>query len=270
MLAGISERYAVLPLMHFEVSVANMFGGGGTISGAFVPRDIGKPTQVVLLPQDGSKPTVFTHPSDVYFTHVVNTYENASAVICDIVTWAENPFLGDAAVLSTYFSKKRRDAIMASSLVRWVLHTAGPLAGRLEEQQLSALGRITDFPKINPRVAAKPYCLYWAVEWRHDDTNYATTAIVRQDVCRGTRTYWYRPNAYPSEPTFVPRSGTKSHGQDEAEDAGVLLFTLLDGASGKSSLVELDARSMQVLTEADLNVTIGFTTHGEFYDGLIS
>ena len=65
----------------------------GTLSSAFVPRDLGKPTTIVALPLDGSAPLHFTHPKDVYFVHVVNSYENASALIMDVVTYDDNPFV---------------------------------------------------------------------------------------------------------------------------------------------------------------------------------
>ena len=47
--------------------------------------------------------------------------------------------------------------------------------------------------------------------------------------------------------------------------------TLVSGpvGSGKSSLLELDAASMAVLSESPLGVATGFTTHGEWYDGLL-
>jgi len=88
-------------------------------------------------------------------------------------------------------------------------------------------------------------------------------AIVRQDVCTGRRTYWHRLAAFPSEPTFVPRP------EGSAEDDGVILFTLLDGVHGKSRLMAVDASSMETVSEWPTEMTIGFTTHGEWYESLV-
>ena len=233
------------------------------ISKAFQPRDVGKDTRIVLLPLDGSKETIYTFPGDVYFTHVVNTYENGSAVIFDVVAYDSNPFEGPA-VLSNYRNKTLRDQFSPSQVLRWVLHTAGPRVGKMDSTPLAAPGRNTDFTQINRKFGAAAYCLYWAVEWRHDDVSYASMAIVRQNVCNGQRSYWHRANAYPSEPTFVPRKG------GAAEDDGVLIFSVLNGTSGTSTLMELDAASMEPLSETSLGgAKGGFTTHGEWYEGLL-
>ena len=39
-----------------------------------------------------------------------------------------------------------------------------------------------------------PYCVYYAVEWWHDAANYSSMAILKHDLCNGTRTYWSRPS----------------------------------------------------------------------------
>merc|ERR1719198_2489378 len=209
---------------------------------------------MIVLPLNGSTPRVYRFPGDVYYTHVVNAYENDTALTFDVVAYDDNPFL-EQATLANWRTKEKRDAFGPSKVMRWLLYLAGPRAGTLLSSELGAPGRITDFTRINPHYQAVAYCLYWAVEWRHDDQNYASMAIVRQDVCSGRRTYFYRPQSYPSEATFVPRQSNKG------EDDGVLLLTLLNGTSGTSSLLALDAASMLPLSETSLgNATIGFTT----------
>ena len=55
-----------------------------------------------------------------------------------------------------------------------------------------------------------------------------------------------------------------------AEDDGVLVFTVLNGENRTSSFVAVDAASMQTLQEATLpGDPIGFTTHGQYYSGLL-
>lgn len=262
---GISASHAVLPLMHFRVDVPAMMMNGGTIAPAFKPQDKGKDTLVMLQPLDGSAPTTFSLPGDVYYTHIANTYENATAVICDIVTYDQNPF-SEPAMLANWRDKARRDRFRPAIVQRWVMHTAGARKGRIDVQNVSAPGRITDFTNINRQYNGVRYCFYYAVEWRHNSVTYDDMAIVRQDVCTGTRSYFHRDNAFPSEPTFVPRSGVGATG---AEDDGVLLFTILNGTSGTSSLVQVDAATMALVSESPLGVGTGFTTHGEWYEGLL-
>ena len=54
------------------------------------------------------------------------------------------------------------------------------------------------------------------------------------------------------------------------EDDGVVMFTLLDGRNGTSSLMMVDARTMQTVAEAPApkDAAVGYTTHGHFYAGL--
>ena len=152
------------------------------------------------------------------------------------------------------------------------MHTSGLRQGLVDVTPLSAPGRSTDFPKIHPAYHMRPYCLYWAVEWFHNDVHFSRMAIVRQDVCSGTRRYWYREGSFPSEPTLVPTGGAAAAdaGAGAAEDDGVVVFTLLDGASGNTSLVLVDARTMQTVGEAAApsDAAVGYTTHGQWYANL--
>jgi hypothetical protein len=53
-----------------------------------------------------------------------------------------------------------------------------------------------------------------------------------------------------------------------AEDDGVLVFTVLNGATNTSSFITVDARTMKTVGNATVPDTIGFTTHGQFYQHL--
>ena len=54
-------------------------------------------------------------------------------------------------------------------------------------------GTATDFPRFNDRFRTKEYCYYYANEWFHDQVNYGSMAIVKQNVCGGDEKplYWY-------------------------------------------------------------------------------
>ena len=89
-------------------------------------------------------------------------------------------------------------------------------------------------------------------------------AVVKQDLCSGDveqgRTFWHRAGWFPSEPTMVP-SDTKGAEEDE----GDVLFTALEGATGITYLVVVDAVTMESKLEMPLDGHIPFTTHGQFY-----
>lgn len=208
---------------------------------------------------------------------MINTYENATAVVMDLAAFDYNPFKTQSA-LQKYRNKTLRDTKPKNQIERWVLHTAGPRAGLLDTELLSTRNTVTDFPNINKAWASQHYCFYYATEWFHSGTagmsgDYASMAVVRQNVCTGERTYFARPGAYLSEPTFVPRNGTAASLAASAallENDGLVMFTLLNGTTGRSSLVLVDALTMEAESETELpGGSIGFTTHGQWYEDLL-
>lgn len=115
----------------------------------------------------------------------VNTYENSTAVIFDVITYEENPLLTQA-ILKNFRTKELRDQISHNRVARWVMHIAGERAGTLDEEVISspaAARRNVDFVKINPNHMASHYCLFWGVEWRHDDQASADPTPVHVPRC---------------------------------------------------------------------------------------
>merc|ERR1712113_267232 len=96
-------------------------------------------------------------------------------------------------------------------------------------------------------------------EWFHDDKAFASIAVLKQDLCKGTKTYWYRENQYPGEAIFIPNPGT-----GVTEDDGVLMFPVLDGIKRVSFFVMLNATTMEELVDLELPQHIPFTAHGQY------
>jgi carotenoid cleavage dioxygenase-like enzyme len=86
--------------------------------------------------------------------------------------------------------------------------------------------------------------------------------IVKIDIRAGSADHWETGEDYLSEPLFVPRPG------GTAEDDGVVLSTAIDDSGEGSSLVVLDAGSMEELARARLPHCLPFPTHGQFYSSL--
>ena len=71
----------------------------------------------------------------------------------------------------------------------------------------------------------------------------------------------YRRSHFPSEPIFVPTPGAV------AEDDGVLLSVMLDGARQTSYLLVLNATTMRTMATAYAPVVMPTDFHGEWFDG---
>ena len=87
----------------------------------------------------------------------------------------------------------------------------------------------------------------------HDDR----AKLVKADVTERTATHWSADGYFPCEPVFVPAPDAT------AEDEGVVL-SLLVGPHDHSSLLVLDAGSMDELARAELPHQVPFGFHGMF------
>jgi len=256
---GLTQSSAVFLHQHFSMNFEALMAGK-TVDQAFSPQDAGKDTTIVVMPLDSSaSATTYTMPGELYYTHVINSFENATHYVLDLAATDENAMqlIGG---LDLYLNKTARDSVPDSLRIsaRRITMPKGSTAAAVDIVGLRH--RSTDFPKVNPHFIAKPYCMFWAVEWFHDDVSYGCMAVVRQNLCTGETVHWYQANAFPSEPTVVP-------GQSGKEDDVTLLFSLFDGTSKTSSLVAVDGSTMQTVAKQSLPQTIGFTTHGQFYPG---
>lgn len=120
-----------------------------------------------------------------------------------------------------------------------------------------------EMPAFNEAFRAKFYCYAYGLNIRPSSQNGASFSIVKRDLCaEGKGRSWTRDGHFASEPVFVRNPG----GTDE--DDGVLLVSMMEGATGKSYLAVLDATVMQLIGFADLPDSMPYTVHGKFYADL--
>mmetsp|Transcript_16071 Transcript_16071/g.53492 ORF Transcript_16071/g.53492 Transcript_16071/m.53492 type:complete len:496 (-) Transcript_16071:118-1605(-) len=258
---GVLRRAVLLPLQPLSVDMRPALFGT-PLQGLM--RELSVNTTFVVLPLAGGGTSLrtFNAGGRYFFTHVINTYEegegDAATLVFDACVSHLNPFHSTAIAIAAQRNKTRRDAGGAMMHARrFVIRIAGPRRGEVVSSLLSRAGREADFPQIDSRYRGRKHCIYWAVLWRADGVAYGAMAIDRTDVCRGKVTTWMRPASFPSEPTFL------ASGEEEGQ--GALLVTVLNGTSGRSSFLTLDATTMQPTLEVPLPVRIPFTTHGQWY-----
>ena len=113
-----------------------------------------------------------------------------------------------------------------------------------------------DLPRINyGRCNERPYRYAWGAAVGNSGW---FDRIVKGDVAERTTTVWASDGCYPGEPVFVAEPGAG------AEDAGALLSVALDGSSGSSFLLLLDAATLDELARAEVPRHIPFGFHGQF------
>lgn len=254
---GVSEHYVVLPC-NLAMGVPRH---GANLLDAF--RGAWDGIRVVDL--EGNVQVFDT--DHFYHVHIANTFENSTGIVMDLGAYKDIPFAPTPVLIRDLFlNKTARDSQKnLSSFQRLHLHLAGPRKGQVTTETYSVPGRTWDFFKINPAVHGLPYCIYYAVEWFHDGTSYASMAVLKHDLCRGTRTYWARPDSYPGEPFFIdPRGEGAGAGAAVEEDRGLLVFITLNGRRRASDFVVLDAATFSEVAAVELPVHIPFTAHGQF------
>jgi len=262
---GLTERYAVLPHMPFTIDVLPMMMGGTIVDSFKDVANKDNTTTIMVMPLDGSAAMEFEAPGSIYFTHSINAYETENSVVYDMCSFSENPFV-QASELAFYLNATMRNAMplgLRGTVIRLEMYTSGAKKGSISVNQISEQNTATDFATKNMDFNKKHYCFYYAVEWFHGTgvgaSTYGSMAVVKQNVCTGQRDYWYKASHYPSEPRFVDDFSSN------IEDHGRLIFTVMNGLTRQSSMVVLDASTMTDVAIYELESTIGFTTHGEFY-----
>lgn len=120
-----------------------------------------------------------------------------------------------------------------------------------------------EMARADARRSGLPYRIAYSLAYPEGGVWF--TAIVKLDVVTGTRlAAWEMPHHFPSEPIFVPQLGST------AEDCGVVLSVVLQGATQRSFLLVLDALTFTEVARAPLPHVLPFGFHGHFIDGASS
>jgi len=263
---GVTDDYVVLPYTPMTFELFSGMENKPMIDAFAQTHPLA--TTFRAYPFAGGEPLEFTAPEPFTFNHIVNAYQNETAIVFDTNAFSDaRLWITDGpARKPVQTNKTARDALRQrpgmQTIWRYALHLSGPNKGSVTSENLGG-GRITEFPKININFSGKKHCFYYAQEWFHNNREFASMAVLQHNVCKGTRKYWYRSSHFPSEPFFIPRPGS------EDEDDGVVVFSVTDGLSGNSSFIVADGSTMETLVEQLLPVRITFTTHGEWFNGLV-
>jgi len=181
--------------------------------------------------------------------HHVNSHEEGGDVVVDICTYP------DAGIVEDLYMERLRAGkpVAPAYLERFRI---SPEAGTVSSERL--IDESLELPRINYGICnERPYRYAWGVGvdggW--------IDRIVKVDVEARSSTVWSEKGSFPGEPVFVAAP------EADDEDEGVLLSVVLDGRTGNSFLLVLDARSLDEMARAEVPHHIPFGFHGQFARG---
>ncbi|KAK2751100.1 hypothetical protein FQN57_000175 [Myotisia sp. PD_48] len=250
-------------------------------------------------PENGGKGLIATYESDPFFAfHSVNAYEVMSEdgqgtdIVADVVAYnnlnclkcfylnnlvSTSPEAGQATSEIPYKSCLKRFRLPSIPASPTNIETSrassnASAPGMLSVERFRAILEFEtdaiqspELPIINPQYVTRPHRYVYGLNATGKSSFF--DGIVKIDTKTKEAKYWSHRGQNAGEPIFVPRKLETRQSQNGVngvldEDDGVLLSVVLDGFSGKSYLLVLDAKTLDEVGRAHVAGPIGFGFHG--------
>ncbi|KAF2104591.1 carotenoid oxygenase [Rhizodiscina lignyota] len=240
---------------------------------AISPFDESKPARWHVIDRKNGKGLLATYETPAFYSfHTVNAWTEESKtepgkidIICDLAAYV------NLDVAKKFYYENIKSTAPGSDAYRGERgDTSRPLYRRYrlpdvpsEPSKGAKLGTIEftsqmaqgmELPVLNGKYITKPHRYTYGIVDRGLST--FMDGLVKFDSETKSHIYWEEQGATPGEPIFVADPNGTS------EDDGVILSVVLDGNSGKSYLVCLDAKTMTEVGKAQVEGVVGFGFHG--------
>jgi beta,beta-carotene 9',10'-dioxygenase len=188
------------------------------------------------------------HLEEPFFAfHPVDGRETGDALELDLITYPDHGAMTGLS-LDRLRSDDPPNAIGDLRRIRL------PQGGRATIEALDLPG--LELPRIDPRRAGDSRLVYGVT---NDEPGTFVDGLAKVDRESGATAHWRAPDCFPGEPIFVPDPGR------DAEDEGVVISLVLDGAAERSFFLFLDAKSFGERARVSLPLFIPQGFHGELF-----
>ena len=183
--------------------------------------------------------------------HSINAYEASNELILDLICHAlGNPY--DKLYLTNILSPN--PSLPLGEIRRYTINLKTKIVNKVIVSSYNH-----EFPRINYNLCnGSNYQYAYSVYISNPKAKFFN-AIHKLNTKTGVQQTWEKNNYYLGEAVFIPKPDSK------LEDAGVLLSIGFDMITKLSSMLIIDALSMQQLAEIYLPIHLPFGLHGEFY-----
>ncbi|RAL15944.1 carotenoid oxygenase family protein [Aspergillus homomorphus CBS 101889] len=277
----LTEDYVILCVWNAHLDVSVFQTPPYSTLDAIQPFDPTKPSMWYVVDRQGTQGLVGTYSGPPFFCfHSINAWQEPSRsstatersidIVADLVKFDNTDFLFslyyENLLSNTSPAKARlatgRTETTRSTISRFRLPLI-PTTPRPDPAQQATLERASckpispELPTMNPAYVTRKHRYTYAIGARGESTFFDCIMKLDNDHAPDTPLIWAQHAHSPGEPIFVADpEGTE-------EDDGVLLSVVLDGHSGKSYLLCLDARDLSVMGKARVDGPVAFGFHGQ-------
>ncbi|KAI9042676.1 carotenoid oxygenase family protein [Aspergillus affinis] len=266
----ITKNYVLFCVWNSHVSPAKL---QKSFTEAIQPYDTSKPATWYVVDRRGDKGLVATYESCAFFCfHTVNAWEEPSSadptrldIVADLIAYDNLNFIHQGLYEQLISSSpKAKERILSMQDNRGTI-TRFRLPAILstpctEIQSATVVWNACkelspDLPTINPGYVTRKYRYSYTISNRGKSSFF--DGIVKFDAeTKETRLWSFHAHS-PGEPIFVADPSGSN------EDDGVVLSVVLNGRTGRSYLLCLDAHDLTEKGRADVNGPVAFGFHGQ-------
>ena len=210
-----------------------------------------QPTQVIVIPRNGTDPVQLIPVETGFVFHHANAFEQDGKLYVDSVCYATLP----AVDPTEDYREVRFSNLDPGQLFRFKFD----LKTQSVEHQLIE-PRCCEFPVTHPDKVGQPYRYVYLGAAHNPTGNAPLQSVIKVDLVSGERQLWSAaPCGFAGEPIFVP------HPNGQSEDEGWLLLLTFNSKTECSELVILNAQDLsEPVAILRLKHHIPYGLHGSF------
>lgn len=214
---------------------------------------LNQPTQVIVIPRNGSDPVQIIPVEAGFVFHHANAFEQDGLLYVDSICYASLPAIDPGED----YQQVRFENLDPGQLWRFKFDLKNET---VERQMLES--RCCEFPTMHPEKVGRPYRYVYLGAAHNPTGNAPLQAVLKVDLETGERQLWSAaPRGFTGEPIFVPRSSEPN----AAEDEGWLLLLTFNAKRERSELVILNAQTLsEPVAILRLKHHVPYGLHGSF------